>query len=62
MPEDVEQITIEEIMALQWTKPEHCLELGVEKVAGAIRSLASRLLDEIAIRRQVETRLANLEK
>lgn len=41
-------ITIDQIAALRWTEDRHVDVMGAAKMAGAVRALAERLLEEVA--------------
>lgn len=53
-----ENLTVDEISALRWTKPAHLSLIGIEKAAASIRLLATRLLEEIARANEAEQKLA----
>jgi hypothetical protein len=53
-----EDLTVDEISALRWTKPAHLNLIGIDKAAAAIRLLAVRLLEEIARANEAEQKRA----
>lgn len=57
-----EDLTVDEISALRWTKPAHLNLIGIEKAAASIRLLATRLLEEIARANEAEAERVRLAK
>ena len=53
-----EDLTVDEISALRWTKSAHLRLIGIENAAASIRLLATRLLEEIARGNEAEQKRA----